>query len=139
MASLVFFLSRINFREWVNISNLKECLGNCPILQIKSLSNFWQFSFYRYYSFRVHFRGERDRKLTWLKVLEKKKIFMKKNFLDRNWVSPRELTFASANKSFISRFKTFGNLPKNREITKLCFAKVSYFKVMRFWGFTIEI
>ena len=25
------FFARINFREWVNISDLKECLRNCPL------------------------------------------------------------------------------------------------------------
>ena len=54
--SLYCFLARINFREWVNLSNLKECLGNCPTLQIKRLSNVWWFIFYKYYSFRLQFR-----------------------------------------------------------------------------------
>ena len=47
----------------------------------------------------------------------------------KNWTFSRELTFPSATKSNISRFQTVTTLPKNCKIAKLCFAKVSYFKV----------
>ena len=49
--------------------------------------------------------------------------------LEKKYFSP-ESAFASATKSNISRFQTLTNLPKYREIAKLWFAKVSYFKVV---------
>ena len=65
-----------------------------------------------------------------IRSFDRKNIFREKKLLrPKNWTFSREWTFASANKSSISQFQSFVNLPKNREIAKLCFAKVSYFKV----------
>ena len=67
---------------------------------------------------------------------EKKYCSQEKIFVTEELnIFARELNFASATKSNISRFQTFANLPKNREIAKPCFTKVSYFKA--FWTWTI--
>ena len=61
----------------------------------------------------------------------RKKIFFgkKKLLQPKNWTFSRELTLVRATKSNILLFQTFANLSKSCEIAKLCFARVSYFKV----------